>query len=198
MNMIHTFICSVVLWYRSLYSLQWCHNGRDGVSNHQPHACLLNRLLRRRSKKTTKARVTGFCLGNSPVTGEFPTQMASNAKNVSIWWRHHVAGYFTGTWSDHATTLLPIKQSLSPKNDNINKMHDDVIKWKHFLRYWPVVLGIHRSAVSSPHKGQWRGALIFSLICAWINDSVNNREAVTWNAIAPIMTSLWWKKQKIP
>ena len=46
--------------------------------------------------------------------------------------------------------------------------HDDVIKWKHFPRYWPFVRGIHRSPVNSPHKGQWRGALMF-FICAWIN-----------------------------
>ena len=45
-------------------------------------------------------------------------------------------------------------------------IHDDVIKWKHFPRYWPCVRGIHRSPVNSPHKGQWRGALVFSLICA--------------------------------
>ena len=50
-------------------------------------------------------------------------------------------------------------------------------KWKHFPRYWPFLRGIHRSTVNSPHKGQWRGALMFSLICAWINDWVNNREA---------------------
>ena len=55
--------------------------------------------------------------------------------------------------------------------------HDDVIKWKHFPRNWPLVRGIHRSPVNSPHKGQWRGALMFSLICVWINGSVNNREA---------------------
>ena len=70
--------------------LQWRHNGRDGVSNHQPHDCLLNGLFRRRSKKTSKLRVTGLCAGNSQATGEFPAQMASNAENVSIWWRHHV------------------------------------------------------------------------------------------------------------
>ena len=52
--------------------------------------------------------------------------------------------------------------------------HDDVIKWKHFPRYWPFVRGIHRSPVNSPHKGQWRGDLVFSLICARINDRVNN------------------------
>ena len=52
-------------------ALQWRHNGCDGVSNHQPHDCLLNRLFGRRSKKTSKLRVTGLCVGNTPVTGEF-------------------------------------------------------------------------------------------------------------------------------
>ena len=68
-----------------IYTLRWRHNGHDGVSNHQPHYCLLNRLFGCRSKKTSKLRVTGLCAGNSPVTG----QLASNAENVSIWLRHH-------------------------------------------------------------------------------------------------------------
>ena len=72
-------------------TLRWRHNGRDSVSNHQPHVCLLNRLFRRRSKKTSKLRVTGLCAGISPETGEFPAQKASNAENVSIWWRHHAS-----------------------------------------------------------------------------------------------------------
>ena len=55
--------------------------------------------------------------------------------------------------------------------------HDDVIKWKHFPRNWPFVRGIHRSPVNSPHKGQWRGALMFTLICARIYGWVNTREA---------------------
>ena len=57
--------------------------------------------------------------------------------------------------------------------------HDDVIKWKHFLRYWPFVRGIHRywSPVNSLHKGQCRRALMFSMICVWINSWVNNHEA---------------------
>ena len=63
-------------------SLQWRHNGRDSVSNHQPHDCFLNRLFRHRSKKTSKLRVTGLCTENSPEAGEFPAQMASNAENV--------------------------------------------------------------------------------------------------------------------
>ena len=62
--------------------LRWRHNGRDSVSNHQPHHCLLNRLFRRRSKITSKLRVTGFCVGNSPGTCEFPAQMASNAEKM--------------------------------------------------------------------------------------------------------------------
>ena len=55
--------------------------------------------------------------------------------------------------------------------------HDDVIEWKHFPRYWPSVRGVHRSPVTSPHKGQWRGALIFHSIYAWINGCVNSRAA---------------------
>ena len=65
--------------------------------NHQPHNCLLNRLFRRRSKKTSKLRVTGFCAGNSPVISEFPAQRASNAENVSILLRHHVTSAHQST-----------------------------------------------------------------------------------------------------
>ena len=73
----------------SISVLQWRHNWYDSVSNHQPHDCSLNRLFRRRSKKTSKLRVTGLCAGNSPGTGEFPAQMVNYAENVSIWWPHH-------------------------------------------------------------------------------------------------------------
>ena len=79
-------IFTIQIW---LCTLQWRHNGLDSVSNHQPHHCLLSRLFGRRSKKTSKLRVTGLRAGNSPGTGEFPAQMASYAENVSIWWRHH-------------------------------------------------------------------------------------------------------------
>ena len=62
------------MWWKKMHAvvpLQWNHNGHDGISNHQPHHCLLNRLFRRRSQKVSKLRVTGLCAGNSPVTGEF-------------------------------------------------------------------------------------------------------------------------------
>ena len=72
------------------FPLIWRHNGHDSISNHQPQDCLFKRLFRCRSKKTSKLRVTGVCAGNSPGTGEFPAQMANDAENVSIWWRHHV------------------------------------------------------------------------------------------------------------
>ena len=81
--------CSMRQTIQNRVTLQWRHNWHDGVPNHQSYDCLLNRLFRRRSKKTSKLRVTGFCAGNSPVTDEFPAQMTSNAENVSIWWRHH-------------------------------------------------------------------------------------------------------------
>ena len=58
------------------------------------------------------------------------------------------------------------------------RVHDDVIRWKHFPRYWPYVRGIHRWPVNSPHKGQRRGALIFSLIYAWIKGWINKGESV--------------------
>ena len=83
-------------------SLWWRHNGRYSVSTHQPHDCLLKRFFRLRSKKTSKFCVTGLCAGNSPGTGEFPAQMASNAENVSIWWRHHVdISFVVSYWTNN-------------------------------------------------------------------------------------------------
>ena len=171
-------------------SLRWRHNELDGVSDHQPHDCLLGRLFGHRSKKSSKLRVTGLCAGNSPGTGEFPAQKASNAENTSIWWRHH-DGFLPRRWNYMAVETFIDKWWNDRSHSNVfhyfsrdhirinclGISHDDVIKWKHFPRYWPFVRRIHRSPVNSPQKGQWRGALMFSLICVWINDWVNNGEA---------------------
>ena len=81
------------------------------------------------------------------------------------------------------TTKLRLQPHLSATNE---LTHDDVIKWKHFLRNWPFVRGIHRSPVNSPHEGQWRGALMFSLICAWIKGWVNSRVAGDLRCICPL------------
>ena len=72
--------------------------------------------------------------------------------------------------------------------------HDDVIKWNHFPRYWPFVQGINRSPVNSPHKGQWHGALTFSLICTRINGWVNNGEAgdLRRHCVHYDVTAMWW------
>ena len=80
---------------------QYCDVIMSGISNHQPHDCSLNRLFRRRSKITSKFRVTGLCEGNSTVTSEFPAHMANKAECVSIWWRHHEgsATEATDDWS---------------------------------------------------------------------------------------------------
>ena len=75
-------------------------------------------------------------------------------------------------------SLLWTDASLCKIDVTIGWFHNDVIKWKHFPRYWSFVWGIRQSPANSPHKGQWRGTLIFSLICAWINGWVKNRDAV--------------------
>ena len=96
---VHTIHTSIVIL------LLWRHSGRYGVSIYQPHDCLFNRLFGRWSKKKSKLCATGLCAG-SPVTGEFLAQMASNAENVSTWWRqnvlpadltHDLYSYKTGT-----------------------------------------------------------------------------------------------------
>ena len=79
LQIVDCFVETPLYWFMTL---QWRHNGHDGISIHQPHNYLLNCLFR-------KHQITGPYAGNSPVTGEFPAQMATNAKNVSIWWRHH-------------------------------------------------------------------------------------------------------------
>ena len=96
---IRTWFSSALLWYliilsgfmliHQIHHVQWRHNERDGVSNHRRLDCLPDRLFRHRSKKISKLRVTGFCEGNPPVTGGFPSQRTSEAENVSTWWRHH-------------------------------------------------------------------------------------------------------------
>ena len=167
----HRNITLYVYWIH--LSLRWRYNGRDSVSNHQPHDCLLNRLFRRRSKKTSKLRVTGLCAHKWPVTRKmFPFD------DVIMWYSNHQGALQIlrprpSAQPLHIICMLAFNVSIVISRENL-VTHDDVVKWKHFPRYWPFVRGIHRSTVNSLHKGQWRGALMFSLICAWINGRVNN------------------------
>ena len=148
--------------------LQWRHNGRDGVSNHQPHGCLLNHFNGRRSKKTQSSASLAFV----PVTGKFPSQRASNAKKGSIWWRHNAikvcwiwslfCSHFVyrrvvyeenkSNWQVVSKYEYMLYQALiSPLIYHhvdvlqlrpllVTCIHDDVIKWKQFPCYWPILL----------------------------------------------------------
>ena len=116
-------------WYT--VALQWRHNGRDDVSNHQPHECSLNRLFRCRSKEASQLRVTGLCVGNLPVTGEFPAQRASNAENASIWWRQQGWFAYNQAWRKHYCVLyvnVVLKWSL-PIYGMITALHGGSVPW---------------------------------------------------------------------
>ena len=77
----------------------------------------------------------------------------------------------------HYRDATSVLRSITDDSTACWTVHDDVIKWKHFQRYWPFVRGILRWQVNSPHKGQWHEALVFSLICAWTNGWANHRNA---------------------
>ena len=105
-------------------------------------------------------------------------------KSHLLKWRHdmetlsHYWNPATVWFSNAEVWCLILLSPLSCQTGSrVTDDHDDVIKWKHFPRYWPFVRGIHRSPVNSPHKSQWRGALMFSLIWVWINGWINTREA---------------------
>ena len=102
---------------------------------------------------------------------------------LNITFSHQILEHITNTWVRKVPNMCKLLFKLFWRNCvHLTRVvryssHDDVIKWKHFPRYRPFVRGIHRSPVNSPHKGQWRGALMFSLICVWINGWVNDGEA---------------------
>ena len=136
--------------------LQRHHNGLDGVSNHQPHYCLLKRLFRRKSKKTSKLRVTGLCVG----TGEFPAQMASNAENVFIWWRHHDFPFNAprtdesyGSTNGRNQTILSQRTKQKWRN-YLMEMHTS---WNNFKSKWSLYLFIHHydSCTTHLHTQGW-------------------------------------------
>ena len=162
--------------HKSMQPLRWRHNGCDSISNHQPHDCLLNRLFRRRSKKTPKLRVTGLCVGNSPGTGELPAQRASNAEKCShlmtsscLQHSFHVP-WLDFTWSHkYCTYRIVDVYSLSP-GDHYNdvimgvmasqttslKIVYTTVYWRNIkaLRHWPL-WGEFTGEQGIPHtKGQ--------------------------------------------
>ena len=114
----------------------------------------------------------------------------SFAAGLTHWSLHGIVVYnWTNTFHSLTTrmfTLLLIAVIVTMRGKITQ--HDDVIKWKHFPRYWPFVWGIHRSPVFSPHKGQWRGALMFSLI--WALNKRLSKQSWGWWFETP-SCSLW-------
>ena len=152
---------SRISWRSTFGSLRWRHNEWDGVSNHQPHHCLLNRLSGRRSKKTSKPRLTGLCAGNSPGTGEFPAQMASNAENVSIWCGHHVSIW---TWK----YVCQISH----------------IPGAHFTSHFSIIDHIREISLC-PHS--CRNEVITMKFCTWHDSSA----VLACAKFLPVKLSLW-------
>ena len=152
---------------KNITQLRWRHNGHVGVSNHQPHDCLLNRLFRHRSKTTSKLRVTGLCAGNSPGTGEFPAQIASYAENVSIWWRHHPASRPRRPSCRGCERWSYERQDSSFKVNNIDACDiENIVGNKKYI-FAHSIIHHHLSSnlwykthISKPHK-------CWSLRCSW-------------------------------
>ena len=159
------------------------------LSNNQQLDCLLNSLFRLTISTTPKISISGLLWGESIDGRWFPlTKDPPCRKGVSFFHMPVFNPRFMeldlkkqNCLSSTISTMSVGRPSWGGQGVSRRKAvywlylvaHDDVIKWKHFPRYWP----FHRSPVNSPRKGQWRGALMFSLICVWINSLVNNREA---------------------
>ena len=174
-NCVHTYIagwcttfCSIAYIGYQQWSLWWRHNGSDGISNHQPYDCLLNRLFGRRSKKTSKLRVTGLCVENSPGTDEFPAQMASNAKSVSFDDVIMMTSNFHITvplWEESTgdrkaechyndVTMSAMVSQITPIWAVCSAVCSGAHQRKHqSSASLSLVRGIHRWPVDSPHKG---------------------------------------------
>ena len=164
--------------------IQWRHNDHDGVSNHQPGGCLLNRLFRRRSKKTSKLRVTGLCVGKSPGPVNSPHKGPVTRKMFPF---DDVIMKINPSMHTVALSILQVDGSYQPETTINLFMYS-----KSQLYYLLIMTSSSGNifGVTGPlcreftghrwiplHKGQRRGALIVSLICAWINGWVDNCEA---------------------
>ena len=157
-------------------SLQWRHNEHDSVSNHQPRDCLLNRLFGRRSKKTSKLRVTGLCAGNSPDSPhKGPVTRKMFPFDNVIMFREQFKQVPT-------TRIMPWTHLRSLK----------MAWWRHQMETFFALLALWtgNSSVTGEFalKDQWRGALMFSLICA-LNKRLSKQSWGWW--LGTPSRSLW-------
>ena len=134
-------------------SLQWHHNGHNGISNHQPHDWLLNRLFKCRSKKTSMLPVTGLYAGNS---------LATNVETVSIWWHHHVMMSWHGKVSY-------ITGSLRGK---IHQLVDSPLKWPVMQTFGDLFLVSLNKLVNKQSRCWWFSILTGVINLSW-NDSLH-------------------------
>ena len=158
---------------------------RHGVSKHRSFDCLFNSLCGPTSQKHQRPHYWPF------VMGIYRWPVNSSQKGSVTWkklpfddvimgendWYPTPADY-NGTYRIMACSEEMVTMGVLRRFEILCR----VVSWwrnemETFSRYWPFVRGIHRLPVNSPHQGQWRGALMFSFICAWTNGSVNNRDA---------------------
>ena len=221
-------LCDVIT--QNTDHIQWRHNEPNGVSNHRRLDCLLKRLFRHRSKKSSKLRATGLCEGNSPwpvnsphkgpvtrkmvpfddvimddtvkitclVCRLFTVTLAADAVNdlfckppsnqhqkdchtsllaVTSLSLNTLNTYTAGYTTQHHIFNIYIYATLFSGIPTFIGFLPQKLWWRHQMETFssPFVRGIHRSPQNSPHKGQW--ASMFSLIRAWTNGWVNNRDA---------------------
>ena len=157
-------LCRVLLWFGTSWNYSYHNNESSGVLNHRRLHCLLNSWFRRRSKKTSKLRVTNFCAGNSPVTCEFPAQKAINARNVSIWWRHHdpslLLRWCWGNQQPHYNDVImtTIASQITSLTIAYSTVYSDADQRKHqSSASLAFVWGFHRDRWIPRTKGQLRG-----------------------------------------
>ena len=114
------------------------------------------------------------CIGHLIACRQFPValdNLASGVCSALIFFNECCLSFGPGL------RVLKLYCYANEHQEHLEAIHDDIIKWKHFPCNWPFVRGIDRSSVDFPLKGQWRGALMFSLICAWTNGWANTQEA---------------------
>ena len=152
--------------------LQWRHNEHNGVSNYQRLGCLLNCFFRRISKNTPKLRVTGLCEGNSPVTGHFPAQRASDAENGSM----------TSSWHD---IFMLIESGF------VNMPRYWVLKWSHRVEYFNVR---ENSYINTKTELLWWRLLIFRSLFS-IKVILKPFESCSYLTDLTTNVKLWWDIQ---
>ena len=168
----------------AFHYIEWRHNLSDGVSNHRRLDCLLNRLFRRRSKKTSKFRVTGLYGGihrwpvNSSHIGPATRKILPFDDVILLPHRRYVR-VFNFYSTTNTKQVTPIHQAMMDRHAKMSSSESPL--WSenvymmtssngNIFRVTGLCAGNSPVPMNSPHKGQWRGALVFSLICFWIND----------------------------